>query len=191
MPSRRRRYRSRPKSQPNIKKPKANDEIRSDEVRLIGAEGEQLGVISTAKAQAKAEELEMDLVLVADKANPPVARIMDVGKHMYEQRKKVTKQRAHSKGGDVKGVRISFKIGANDLAIRHRQAASFLDEGNKVKVEMRLRGREKGRVELAKDKLREFIGEIPGGAEIDGTISGTHNSISAVVARPKNAPVQN
>lgn len=185
MPSRRRRYRARPKSQPNVKKPPANAEINADEVRLIGPEGEQLGVVPTAEAAAKAAETESDLVLVADKANPPVARIMDLGKHLYDQRKKITKQRAHNKGGDVKGVRISFKIGANDLAIRHRRAAGFLDEGNKVKVEMRLRGREKGRVELAKDKLREFIAEIPGGAEIDGSMSGTHNSISAVIVRPK------
>jgi translation initiation factor IF-3 len=89
MPSRRRRYRHRPK--PDMKKPPANDEITAPEVRLIGPEGEQLGVFAIADAVAKAQELGTDLVMVADKANPPVVRIMDMGKHLYEKRKKDAK----------------------------------------------------------------------------------------------------
>jgi len=109
MPSRRRRYRARPKQQ--VKRPPANEEIKAAEVRLIGAEGEQLGVVPTPKAREMAAEIESDLVIVAQKADPPVVRIMDLGKHVYEQRKKMAKQKVKSKGGDVKGVRISFKIG--------------------------------------------------------------------------------
>lgn len=183
MPSRRRRYRARPKPQP--KRPPANDEIRFPEVRLIGPAGEQYGVVTIEDARQRAAEGEMDLVVVAQKVMPPVVRLMDMGKYLYDLRKKQAKQKAQSKGGDVKGVRISFKIGAHDQEIRLRQAEGFLDEGNKVKVEMRLRGREKGRTEMARQKIREFITLIPGGAELEGTISATFNSLSAVVTRPR------
>jgi translation initiation factor IF-3 len=184
MPSRRRRFRARPKPQP--KKPKSNVEISALEVRLVGVDGQQLGVVSTKEAQERAEEEGTDLVLVADKADPPVARLMDLGKHMYEQRKKQAKQKTKSKGGEIKGVRISFKIGDHDLQIRLRKATAFLDEGNKVKVEMRLRGREKGRVDMAQQKIRDFVAAIPGGAEIEGGISKSPRELSAVVTRSRS-----
>ncbi|MAF80845.1 translation initiation factor IF-3 [bacterium] len=184
MSSRRRRYRARPK--PELKKPPANAAITASEVRLIGVEGEQLGVVTLEKAKELAEAVDSDLVAVAQKADPPVVRIMDLGKHMYEQRKKHAKQKSMSKGGEVKGVRISFKIGAHDLQLRRERAIRFLDEGHKVKLEMRLRGREKGRADMARDKILEFIKEIPGAA-LEGNMSRAPNNISAVIARSKAA----
>lgn len=184
MSSRRRRYRVRPK--PQVKKPPANDEISSENVRLIGIEGEPLGVVSTADAQAMALELEADLVIVAQKSDPPVAKLMDLGKHMYEQRKKQAKQKAQSKAGEIKGVRISFKIGDHDRQLRRERAERFLDEGHKVKLEMRLRGREKGRVAMAEEKMKEFIAELTN-AQLEGKMSKAPNNISAVVARVKGA----
>jgi len=184
MSSRRRRYRARPK--PEVKKPPSNDEITAKEVRLIGADGEQLGVVPTTKAKQLAEDAESDLVIVAQKADPPVVRILDLGKHLYEQRKKQAKQKAMSKGGEVKGVRLSFKIGEHDWNLRRERAERFLDEGHKVKLEMRLRGREKGRVDMAQDKIREFIAEVPGAA-LEGNMSKAPNNISAVIARSKTA----
>lgn len=183
MPSRRRRFRYRPK--PVIKRPPANMEITAPQVRLVGYNGEQLGVVSIADARLKAEEAGSDLVMVAQKAMPPVVRIMDLGKHVYEQRKKQAKQKAKSKGGEVKGVRISFKIGEHDFNVRIKQADEFLSEGHKVKVEMRLRGREKGRVDLAQKKIWEFVAAIPGQAHVEGGISRAGGSLSAVVIRSR------
>ena len=185
MSSRRRRYRARPKVE--LKKPAANDEITAPEVRLIGMEGEQLGVVSTEKARSMALELETDLVVVAQKANPPVVRILDLGKHMYEQRKKHARQKTLSKAGEIKGVRISFKIGEHDLQLRLKRAERFLEEGHKVKLEMRLRGREKGRSQIAQEKMMQFIQQLPS-AQLEGNISKAPNNISAVIAKAKAAP---
>jgi len=185
MPSRRRRYRRRPKTQ--VKRPPANEEIKAVEVRLVGIDGAQLGVVSIEEARTKAEESNADLVTVAQKSDPPVVRIMDLGKHMYEQRKKQAKQKAKSKGGEIKGVRISFKISDHDRNIRLRRADDFLEEGHKVKLEMRLRGREKGRVNMAIEKLTAFIGDIASGAKLEGNVSRAPNNISAVIIRDTRA----
>lgn len=181
MSSRRRRFRSKPKPQP--KKPKANEEIKFPEVRLVGTDGQQLGVFSIGEAKKKAEESKTDLVMVADKANPPVVRLMDVGKHMYEKRKKQAKQKKMSKGGNIKGVRLGFKMGEHDWELRLKQADEFLQEGNKVKLEMKLRGREKSRFSMADDKIREFIKEVPGGAKMEGKMSKSPNSLSILLTR--------
>lgn len=184
MSHRRRRYRAKPKNQIDVKRPPANEEIDAAEVRLIGPAGEQLGVVSMAEAQKMAEEAESDLVAVAANSNPPVVRIMDLGKHMYEQRKKQAKQKAKTKGGETKGIRLTFKMAAHDQEVRLRQATAFLEEGNRIKLEMRLRGREKGMLDHAEKKIREFIALIPGAA-VDGNVSKTGNSISANVFAQK------
>lgn len=182
MASRRRRYRARPTKQV-IKRPPANEEITVPQVRLVGAAGEQLGIVTTPDAIRQAQEAELDLVVVAQKADPPVVRIMDLGKYTYEQKKKIAKQKAKSKSGEVKGIRISFKISEHDRTMRLNQADGFLNEGHKVKIEMRLRGREKGRVDMAKKMLLEFIAAVPGNTEIEGTVGTAPNNISAVIAR--------
>lgn len=184
MASRRRRYRARPKK-PQVKRPPINAEINSTEIRLVGVDGQQLGIVSLTDAQQQATEAGLDLVAVAQNANPPVVRIMDIGKYTYEQKKKIAKQKAKSKGGEIKGIRISFKISEHDRSLRLRQSARFLDEGHKVKIEMRLRGREKGRTNLAKQKMQSFVRDIEGGAEVEGTIGAAPNNISAVVTRTK------
>lgn len=181
MPSRRRRFRARPK--PQTKRPPTNQEIKAAEVRLVGPEGNQLGVVATAKALAQAQQQGLDLVTVAEKAEPPVVRMMDVGKYMYEKRKKEAKQKTKGKGGDIKGVRIGFKTGEHDWQIRLNTAARFLQEGNKVRLEMRLRGREKYRIPLAEQKIMDFINQVPDGAKIEDNISRSHNSLSAILTR--------
>jgi translation initiation factor IF-3 len=180
--SRRRRYRARP-NKILVKRPPANEGISAANVRLVGAAGEQLGVVSKEEALRLAQEAELDLVMVAQKADPPVVRIMDLGKYTYEQKKKIAKQKAKSKSGEIKGLRISFKISEHDRTMRLNQANEFLADGHKVKVEMRLRGREKGRVDMAKNMLLAFIKEVPGGTEIEGTVGTAPNNISAVIAR--------
>lgn len=183
MPSRRRRFRSKPK--PQTKRPPANDEITALEVRLVGMEGQQLGVVATAEAKRIAEEAGTDLVIVADKTTPPVVRLMDLGKHMYEKRKKEAKQKAKSKSGEIKGIRLGFKMGDHDWQMRLNQAEAFLQEGHKIKLEMRLRGREKGRVDMAKRTMSDFVTEIPGGATQEGNISVAPNNLSVVLARTR------
>lgn len=153
------------------------------ELRLVGADGTQFGVISTAEALAKAQDSGMDLVIVAEKANPPVARLLDLGKHLYEKRKKDAKQKAKSKGGEIKGVRIGFKTDVHDWKIRLRQAAGFLEEGNKVKLEMRLKGRERYRVDFARQKMVQFITAIPIGAKMEDQISQSYHGLSALIIR--------
>lgn len=181
MTTRRRRFRAKPK--PAVKRPPANDEIRTPTVRLIDADGTQLGVVNTTDARQKAESSGFDLVLVADQTDPPVARLLDLGKHLYEQRKKQAKQKAHTKGGETKGVRLGFKIGEHDWTMRLQQAAAFLSEGNKVKLEMRLRGREKGRTDLAEKKLQEFIAGVPGGAHQEGPVGRSPRSLTILITK--------
>lgn len=181
MPTRRRRFRTRPKPQP--KKPPANEEITFPEVRLVAPDGQQLGIMSAADALAKARAASTDLVIVAEKATPPVARLMDIGKHMYEQRKKQAKQRTKSKGGDTKGVRIGFKTGEHDWQLRLHQAEEFLAEGHKVKLEIRLRGREKSRLNLAEQKMHEFVRNLSTPARIEGNIGRSPRGLTAVLTR--------
>ena len=181
MPSRRRRYRRRPKPQP--KKPPSNEDIKADQVRLIDADGSALGVMSKEEAVERARAAGSDLVVVAEKADPPVARILDLGKHMYEKRKKDAKQKVKSKGKDIKGVRIGLKTDEHDWNLRLRQAANFLASGHKVKVELRLRGREKQRFDMAEDKIREFVHGIPDVVQQEGAISRSGNGVSVILTK--------
>ncbi len=181
MPSRRRRYRHRPKVE--IKKPPANLEISAPEVRLIGIDGTALGVFAIADAVARAQEDGTDLVMVAEKANPPVVRIMDLGKHLYEKRKKDAKQKAKSKGKDIKGLRIGLKTDEHDWNLRLNQAGAFLEEGHKVKLEIRLRGREKQRFDLAEGKLREFIAGVPGGARAEDNFARSQHGLTVLLTK--------
>ena len=136
---------------------RVNQFITAPEVRVIGDQGENLGVLSTLQALAQAREQGMDLVEVSPKAEPPVARIIDYGSFKYQQEKQERKQKAKVKKVELKGIRISLNIGEHDRAVRVEQAREFLNEGNKVKIEMVLRGRERQRGDLARIIINEFI----------------------------------
>lgn len=181
MPSRRRRFRARPKPQP--KKPLSNEEIKTPQVRLIGPDGQQLGIVDTSEAQAKAAELGTDLVAVSETSDPPVVRLLDMGKHMYEKRKKQAKQKTKSKGGEIKGIRIGFQMGQHDWQMRLKQTSTFLEEGNKVRLEIRLRGRERGRLTLAEKTIHQFISNIPTSAKIEDTISKSPRGLNVLLTR--------
>ncbi|MFO8069051.1 MAG: translation initiation factor IF-3 [Alkalibacterium sp.] len=118
-----------------------NDRIRANEVRLIGKDGEQIGVIQTKEAMKLAEEASMDLVLVSPNAKPPVARIMDYGKFRYEQQKKEREARKNQKVVNIKEIRLSPTIDDHDFDTKLRNARKFLEKGDKVKVSIRFRGR--------------------------------------------------
>lgn len=144
------------KKQPQIKKPPINEKIKYREVRLIDETGQQLGLLMLEEAIAKAKEKGFDLIQVTEKVDPPVCRIMDYGKYLYNLKKK-EKSAKHHKGGELKRIRLTFGISDHDAETRARQAEKFLKIGDKVMIEMRLRGREKAHGDFAKDKMMKFI----------------------------------
>jgi len=133
-----------------------NELIRSPELRVITEEG-HLGIMPLADALAKAKEMEMDLVVIQPKSEPPIAKIVEFGKFKYEQAKEASKQKAKQKSVEVKGIRLSIRIGPHDLETRKEKAKEFLAEGDKVKVEIILRGREKRFGDLAKTVIEQFV----------------------------------
>ncbi|HBV58065.1 MAG TPA: translation initiation factor IF-3 [Candidatus Magasanikbacteria bacterium] len=139
---------------------KVNRFITAPEVRAIDENNEHLGVMPTAKAVAAAEERGFDLVEVDPSANPPVARFIDYGHFKYEKEKEMKKQKQALKQIEIKGIRLSVRIGAHDLDMRRTQALKFLNEGNKVKIEIILRGRERQHANLAFQMIVDFITSI-------------------------------
>lgn len=133
-----------------------NEEIRDKEVRLIGVEGEQLGIMSSADALAMAEKAELDLVKIAPNAVPPVCRIMDYGKFRFEQLKKEKEAKKNQRVVEVKEVRMSPNIDTNDFNTKVRAAQKFLQAGNRVKVSVRFRGREMAHTSLGEVLLVRF-----------------------------------
>jgi len=139
-----------------IKKPLANHRIRAREVRLIDETGKQLGVVVFEKALQMAQGRNLDLVQVTDKVEPPVCKIIDYGKYLYQLQKK-EKEKKTQKSTEIKGIRLRFNISPHDLETRARQSEKFLKKGNIVKIEMLLRGREKALGQFAKEKMTHFI----------------------------------
>ena len=125
-----------------------NGEIRSRELRVIGADGEQLGIMSIADARKVAEEAGVDLVEISPDANPPVAKVVDWGKFQYQLMKQQQKNRRSNKASELKQMRFGLKIGANDLEIKLKKIRSFLEDGHKVKILIFFRGREMAHKEL-------------------------------------------
>jgi translation initiation factor IF-3 len=143
-----------------------NEKIRELQLRVITDDGEHLGILSTPEAIKLAQERKMDLVVVQPKAEPPIAKIIDFGKYKYEKEKEARKQKAKTKSVEVKGVRLSPRIGAHDIAVRKDQAKRFMDKGDKVKVEIILRGRERRHADVAAQVIENFISELKQEAEI-------------------------
>ncbi|MED9947369.1 MULTISPECIES: translation initiation factor IF-3 [Peptostreptococcales] len=134
-----------------------NEQIKEKEVRVISANGEQLGVMPTKEAQGLANNKNLDLVLISPNAKPPVCKIMDYGKYRYEQARKEKEAKKKQKTVNVKEVRLRPGIEQNDLNTKAKQAMKFLSKGDKVKVELRFRGRELGHKDLGKDVMLKFI----------------------------------
>ena len=134
-----------------------NEQIRDKEVRVIGSDGQQLGIMSAREAQKLATEAELDLVKIAPKAQPPVCKIIDYGKYRYEQARKEKEARKKQKTVEIKEVRLSPNIDTNDLNTKVNNARKFLSKGNKVKVTLRFRGREMAHVQQSKHILDDFV----------------------------------
>ena len=151
-----------------------NEQIRDKEVRVIGEEGEQLGVMSARDAQKLAEEAGVDLVKIVPTAKPPVCKIVDYGKFKYEQTRKEKEAKKKQKVIDIKEIRLSPNIDTNDLNTKTNAARKFLSKGDKVKITLRFRGREMAHMGASKHILDEFaesvsdIAIIEKGAKIEG-----------------------
>jgi len=140
-----------------------NEEIRDKEVRVIGADGSQMGIMSAEQALKLAEDANLDLVKIAPTAVPPVCRVMDYGKYRFEQQKKEKENKKNQKVVETKEVRLSINIDTNDFNTKVNQANKFLKNGDKVKVSIRFRGREMAHSKLGLDVMERFGQAIEGG----------------------------
>jgi translation initiation factor IF-3 len=168
--------------------PRINDRIRAREVRLVGPDGAQIGIKPLPEALSFARELDLDLVEVADKANPPVCRVMDYGKFKYEAAQKAKESRRKSTNVVIKEMKYRPKIGGGDFETKTKRVEKFLSEGHKVKVTIMFRGREVAHPELGKKILDRVAEEIAhtGRVEVYPKLDGPRNMIM-VLAPDKKA----
>ena len=138
-----------------------NEEILDKEIRVIGDDGEQLGIMSAEAAMKIAQEKELDLVKISPMAKPPVCKIMDYGKYRFEQQKKEKEAKKNQKVVEVKETRLSLNIDTNDFNTKVNQTAKFLAAGHKVKASIRFRGREMAHSALGADVLKRFAETLP------------------------------
>ena len=146
--------------------PQINERIRFPKIRVIDTDGEQLGILSPQEALRTAIEKELDLVLVSDKADPPVCRIMDYGKYKFEQEKKAREAKKKQHTSEVKEVKMRYKIEDHDYRVRINQAQRFLKSGDKVKATVMFRGREIQHTDLAEDLLKRMATDLQEVAEV-------------------------
>ncbi len=176
---------------PTNNEPRINDRIRAREVRLVGPEGEQIGIKPLPEALNYARALDLDLVEVADKANPPVCRVMDYGKFKYEAAQKAKESRRKSTNVVIKEMKYRPKIGGGDFGTKTRKGEQFLDEGHKVKITIMFRGREVAHPELGRkilDQVAEAV-DHTGKVEVYPKLDGPRNMIM-VLAPDKKAQAE-
>ena len=141
-----------------VKDMRINEDIRVREVRLIDENGEQAGIVPTSQALEMAREQGLDLVEVSPQARPPVCKLLNYGKYKYELEKKSREQKKNASQVKLKEVRMQPKIETHDMAFKTKHVQEFLDQGNKVKVTIRFRGRELAHTEIGKEKLDKILG---------------------------------
>lgn len=162
---------------------KINQEITADKILLIDDEGKSSGVVSLDQALFLAFEKELDLVLINENQNPPIARLMDYGKFLYTQQKQASKQKAQSHGQELKEVRLSVKIDTHDLEVKTSLIKKFIDRGDKVKISVQLKGREM----MFQDKVRGFLEKVrvDSGANFEKPLERMGNRFSVILVKAK------
>ncbi len=160
-----------------------NEQIRDKEVRLIGENGEQLGIVSSKEALRMAEEAELDLVKIAPKAEPPVCKIIDYGKYKYEMVRKEKEAKKKQKTVELKEIRMSPNIDTNDLNTKINSAKKFLTKGDRVKVTLRFRGREMAHMQQSKGILDEFAKAVEEIAAVEKAPKVEGRNMSIVLAK--------
>ena len=162
-----------------------NEQIRDREVRVIGEDGQVIGIMSSRDALKLAKEAELDLVKIAPQAKPPVCKIIDYGKYRYELARKEKEARKKQKVIEIKEVRLSPNIDENDLNTKMNNARKFLEKGNKVKVTLRFRGREMAHMNSSKHILDDIAKELEEVAVVEKAPKVEGRSISMVLAEKK------
>jgi len=158
-----------------------NNRITSPKVRLIDKKGNYLGIFSIEEALRLAREKNLDLVEISPKEIPPVAKIIDFGKFLYEIRKK--ERGIKKKKQEIKGIRLSLRVGKHDLEVKKNQVLKFLSDGQKVKVELVLKGRERTHIDLAKGIINDFIKSLGEGIKIEQPLSIQGGRITILISR--------
>ena len=162
-----------------------NGQIRDREVRVIGTDGEQLGVMSARDAQKLADEAELDLIKIAPKAKPPVCKIMDYGKFRYEQQKREKEAKKKQHVVETKEIRLSPNVEMNDLKTKANNARKFITKGDKVKVSLRFRGREMAHVQNSKHILDDFAEALSEIATVEKAPKMEGRSMTMVLAEKR------
>ena len=165
-----------------VQKTRTNNQIRVPEVRVIDEEGNQLGVMPTVDAIAMAQDRGLDLMEVSPQAKPPVVKFVDFDKFRYHQKKLEQQQRKKIKKIDIKTVRLSLRISEHDLQTKAKQSEKFLEDGDKVKVDLMMRGREQAFAEQAMLVVKKFLASIPN-AEVEAEAKKQGNTISTVIKK--------
>lgn len=162
-----------------------NEQIRDREVRVIGAEGEQLGIMSSKDAYMMAKEKDLDLIKIAPTATPPVVKIADFGKYRYEMMRKEKEAKRNQRVTELKEIRMTPNIDQNDLNTKLSAARKFLEKGNKVKVALRFRGREMSRMNQSKYILDEFAEQMKDIAVLDKPAKVEGRNMAIVISPKK------
>ncbi len=162
-----------------------NEGITEVEVLVLDKTGVNLGVVKTAEAIRMAREQGMDLVEINPKTTPKVAKIIDFGQFRYQQEKEARLAKAHQHVVEIKGVRLSLRIGKHDLDIRKTQAVKFLEEGDKVKIEIIMRGREQQQAGMAMEIVKQFVADIQNefAVRFEQNVERNANKVTAIIAR--------
>jgi translation initiation factor IF-3 len=173
-----RTYKRRPAISKSIR---INEEIRANELRVIGSDGEQLGIMSRSDALKAAEEAGVDLVEISPNAAPPVAKIVDWGKYQYQKMKELQKSKKNSKPSELKQMRFGLKIGAGDLEIKLRKIRGFLAAGHKVRIQIFYRGREMAHKELGYELIDKIVALLEDEAILEQKPQMAGRNLSIVV----------
>jgi translation initiation factor IF-3 len=162
-----------------------NRQIRAPQVRLVDADGSQLGVVEIREAQRIAEERGLDLVEVAPNASPPVCRVMDFGKFLYQEKKKQQEARKKQKVFQVKEVKFRPMIDPHDYDVKFKRLLRFLDEGDKVKATVQFRGREMARMDLGYGLLKKLAEDVGERGVVESSVERAGNRVHQIIAPPK------
>ena len=169
----------------NEKDIQKNEQIRDSEVRLIGPDGEQLGIMSSREAYNKAAEYELDLVKISPNANPPVCKIIDFGKYRYELMKKSKETKKNQKQAEMKEIRMTPNIDTNDMNTKINAGRKFLTNGHKLKVTLRFRGREMAHMQAFEHVLTDFTKELEDCAVVEKQAKTEGRNMSIVLSPKK------
>ncbi len=164
-----------------------NSDIRDREVRVISSTGEMLGIMSSREALRLAEDEGLDLVKISPNAVPPVCKIMDYGKFKFEQAKKEKENRRNQKVVELKEVQLSMTIDVGDINVKAKQATKFLEQGNKVKVTIRLRGRQMAHANLARDVINNFVEMLKEVSQVEKPLNMEGRNLILILGPVKKA----